>query len=113
MATLDKAMGGKFKVSASFALEARRTFVLAGSVVEGEVRAGMFVRIPLNRELTVVVPIDAVESASRAGVEEVCLCLNYAEPDDLEIWKGLNLGGTVLHVAKQANRSAKGAKSSP
>jgi hypothetical protein len=87
--------------------------VLAGSVVEGEVRAGMFVRIPLNHELTVVVPIDAVESARRAGADEVCLCLNYAEPEDLEIWKGLNLGGTVLAVAKKASRPATGAKSSP
>jgi hypothetical protein len=113
MATLDKAMGAKFKVSRSFALPDRRTFVLAGSVVEGEVRAGMFVHIPLNSELTVVVPIDAVEYASRAKSEEVRLCLNYADPEDLEIWKGLNLGGQVLQVAKEANRSATGAKSSP
>jgi len=37
----------KFRVNDTFALESRRLFVLAGSIVEGQIQAGMIVNVPL------------------------------------------------------------------
>src|SRR5215470_9259429 len=89
----------KFRVNDTFALESRRLFVLAGSIVEGHIRAGMIVNVPLNSSLLISEQIHSVEFARRTdGREDVCLCITYEGSDELGVWKALNLQNETLDV---------------
>ena len=99
----------KFQVKDTFALESRRLFVLAGSIVKGQIRAGMIVNVPLNSSLVVSGEIHSVEFARRAdGREDVCLCISYEDSDELGMWKALNVQNETLDVVpSHSNESAK------
>jgi hypothetical protein len=89
-----------FHVRDTFELPDRRLFVMAGSVVEGEIRAGMFVRVPFNSALDMTARIHSIEFARRQGCgEDVCLCIG-AEPDEFETWRGLNISDETLEVTE-------------
>jgi hypothetical protein len=58
----------------------RKLFVMAGSIVEGEIRVGMFVHVPFNPSASVTARIHSIEFARRSdGRDDVCLCIE-AEP---------------------------------
>jgi hypothetical protein len=99
----------KFRVNDTFALESRRLFVLAGSIVEGQIRAGMIVNVPLNSSLVVSGQIHCVEFARRAnGGEDVCLCISYEDSDELGVWNTLNVQNETLDVVPfNSNESTK------
>ncbi len=65
----------KFQVMDTFESPERQIFVLAGSVVEGEVQPGMWVNVPCGEFMTLRAPILKVESITRSGREDVCLCV--------------------------------------
>jgi hypothetical protein len=89
----------KFRVNDTFTLESRRLFVLAGSIVEGQIRAGMIVNAPLNSSLLISGQIHSVEFARRSGGrDDVCLCIAYEDSDELGLWKALNLQNETLDV---------------
>jgi hypothetical protein len=89
----------KFWVNHTFALEPRRLFVMAGSIVEGQIRAGMIVKVPLNSSLAISAQIHSVEFARRTdGREDVCLCITYEDPDELFVWNPLNIRDETLDV---------------
>ena len=89
----------KFHVNHTFSLESRRLFVLAGSVVEGAVKVGMCVHVPLNNSISISEPIHSIEFARRpGGDEDLCLCINCRDLDELELWRGLNIGDETLDV---------------
>jgi hypothetical protein len=90
----------KFRVNDTIALESRRLFVLAGSIVEGQIRAGMIVNVLLNSSLLISLQIHSVEFARRSGGrEDVCLCLAYEDSAELDLWKALNIQSETLDVA--------------
>ena len=94
----------KLRVNDTFALESRRLFVLAGSIVEGQIRAGMIVNVPLNSSLVVSGQIHSVEFARRAGGEEdVCLCISYEDSDELGVWNALNVRNETLDVVPSSS----------
>lgn len=71
---------------------------MAGSIVDGEVQAGMFLRVAFNSALEMTVRIRSIEFARRPGGEEdICLCFE-AEPDLLEAWRGLNFRDETFEV---------------
>ena len=89
----------KFHVKDTFAIEGRPHFVLAGSIVEGEVRPGMFVHVPFNSNTAMTARIDCIEFARRlGGHEDICLCIRYTEPKELELWRGLDIGDEIFEV---------------
>ena len=89
----------KFRVTDTFSLESRRLFVLVGSIVEGEIQAGMIVRVPLNSSLSLSGSIHSIEFARRAGGwEDVCLCIAYDDPSELATWRAMNIGGETIEI---------------
>ena len=104
----------KFRVNDTFALESRRLFVLAGSIVEGQIRAGMIVNVPLNSSLLISGQIHSVEFARRTDErEDVCLCIAYEGSDELGVWNALNVQNEMLDVvAFNSNGSAYGSADS-
>jgi hypothetical protein len=78
----------KFRVHDTFAVERPRSFVLAGSIAEEQIRAGMIVNVPLNSSLSIAGKIQSIEFARRTdGREDVCLCIAYESSDELKVWK--------------------------
>jgi len=89
----------KFRVRNTFVLESRRLFVLAGSIVEGQIRAGMIVNVPLNSSLVISGEIHSVEFTRRSdGREDICLCISYEDSDELGVWNALNVRNETLDV---------------
>ena len=88
-----------FHVKDTFELPDRKLFVLAGAVVEGEIRAGMFVRVTLNSAVELTARIYAIEFARRQGSEDICLCFKL-EPEALELWRGLGISDNVLEITQ-------------
>jgi hypothetical protein len=93
-------MPATFEVLDGFALPSRRAYVFRGSVLDGEVRAGMFLLIPLNPALDVVLPILAVEAvAAPGGQGPVGLLVDYEDDVGLAMWQGFTAPGERLKVA--------------
>lgn len=88
----------KFLVKDTFELSERQFFVLAGSVVEGEISKGMLIRIPLNTKLEVTERIDAVEWLTGRDGVSTALCMK-ADHEVVEFWRGLNIKGDLLEVS--------------
>jgi hypothetical protein len=89
----------KFHVTETFVLEARSWFVLAGAIAEGVIKPGMIVGIPFNSAVCMTAPIDSIEFLDRSGgVSKTCLCIRYADEEDLSLWQGLNIGDETLEV---------------
>lgn len=94
----------KFQVHHTFTLECQRLFVLAGLILDGEVRAGMIVNVPLNSSAFVSGQIHNVEFARSADErEDVCLCISYEDSDELELWEALNIKNETLDVVPSTN----------
>jgi len=94
----------KFHVKDTFAMESRSQFVLAGAIVEGEIRPGMLVWIPLNSAIVPTARINCIEYVRRSGGDEdTCLCISYTGPEDLEFWSGLNIDDETLEVRADAS----------
>jgi hypothetical protein len=88
----------RFHVRDTFEIPDRKLFVMAGEIVEGEIRAGMFVRVPFNSALEMTARIHSIEFARRlGGSEDVCLCIE-SEPDALDLWRGLKIGDETFEI---------------
>jgi hypothetical protein len=89
----------KFRVNDTFVRDHRQLFVLAGSIVEGQIQAGMTVNLPLNFSLSISGQIHGIEFARRTdGREDVCLCIACEGSDELDVWNGLNIQNETLDV---------------
>jgi hypothetical protein len=89
----------KFHVRDTFEIATdRNLFVLAGSIVEGVVRQGMFIRVPFNSSFAVTAQIHSIEFARRrGGGEDICLCI-ASKPQLAEIFRGLDLRNETFEV---------------
>ena len=92
----------KFHVQETFELPERNLFVMAGTVLEGEIQPGMFIHIPCNSSLDITARIDSVETALRQNSEEVCLCIK-SEPDDPGLLSGFNIRNETIEVSTQGS----------
>lgn len=89
----------KFHVKDTFAIESTQLFALAGSIVEGEIRPGMFVHVPFNPSIAMTGRIDCIEFTRQlGGNEDTCLCIRCPDPDELELWSGLNINDETVEV---------------
>ena len=76
---------------------------MAGSVVEGEIRAGMFVNVPFNPAVAMTARIHSIEFARRqGGGEGMCLCLE-SDPEALQLWRNLNINDETLEITEDGS----------
>ncbi len=95
----------KFHVRDTFELPERRLLVLAGSVVEGEIAAGMFVHVPFNPRFGLVECIHAVERLTGDRGAELALCVE-ADEELAEFWRGINIDDEILEVTTGVEEAA-------
>lgn len=76
---------------------------MAGSIVEGEIRNGMFVHIPFNSSLVMTARIHSIEFVRRqGGGEDVCLCIK-SELELAEVLRGLSIGDEIFEVSTEGS----------
>jgi hypothetical protein len=92
----------QFHVRHSFEIPDRKLFVMAGSIVEGEIRTGMFVRVPLNSDTGIRLFIDSIEFARRHDGEDICLCISSG-PNFTEVLRGFDFRDQTFEVAEIHN----------
>jgi len=89
----------KFLVKDTFEISGRPQFIVAGSIVEGDINAGMVVHVPVNSDSNIKARIHSIELAPRQGGEDVCLCLDVG-PETIKIWRLLNIDDETLEVSR-------------
>ena len=94
-------MPARFQVKHSFAIEKRHLFVLVGTPVEGAVTEGMHAAVPVGPAISLAIPIHGVEVVRRGGSESVALTSRYSRREELDVLRGLALGGSVLDLADE------------
>ncbi len=87
----------RFHVKDTFEIPSRQLFVLAGSIVEGTIKTGMFVRVPLNAETGIRLLIHSIEFARRKDGEDVCLCI-WSGSNFAEALRGIDIGDVTYDV---------------
>jgi len=91
----------QFHVRDTFAIQDNTVFVLAGFAVEGEIVAGMLVRIPFREATMLTAEIDHIERVQRPDGDVVCLCIRCAQPKDIVLWDALKLRDRIIEVIKR------------
>ena len=90
----------QFHVKDTFEIPDRKLFVMAGSIIEGNIRTGMFVHVPFSSSLATTIRIHSIEFARRQGAEDVCLCIQ-SEPELAEFLRSLNISDETLEVSTE------------
>jgi len=92
----------RFHVRDTFAISDKAFFVLAGFAIEGEVAAGMLVRLPFTGRVTITEEIDHIQRIERPDGVVTCLCIRCHTPDESTLWEALKLKDTTVEVIKAA-----------
>lgn len=91
-------MTAKFHAIGTFTIDTRNLFVIYGDIVDGVVKAGMFLNVPLNSAVTIDDPIHSVEFVDRSDGSHVALAFKLDDPNDAAVWKGLNIADELLEI---------------
>ena len=92
----------RFHVRDTFTLSEGTTFVMAGFIIEGEVLAGMAVRIPFNANVKITAKIDRIEYVRRPDGDVVCLCVKCSIPDEVTLWEALKIKDQTIEIVPSA-----------
>jgi hypothetical protein len=92
----------RFHIRETFAIQDKPTFVLAGFVIEGEVKAGMAVGIPFNANAKMTAKIDRIELIRRPDGDVVCLCFDCLVRDELTLWEALKIKNHSIEITPAA-----------
>ena len=83
-------------VERPFVIASRSLFALPGIVLEGKLKPGLHVYLPLNNSMSISAPIEAVEYVDTSSHGRIAICLKYEDDSDLEFWSELNIGDEEL-----------------
>jgi hypothetical protein len=89
----------RFHVRDAFAINDKNLFVLAGFVIEGEIQAGMLLRIPFQPTTMMTAEIDHIQHLHRPDGDVVCLCIRCAKPEELTLWDALKLKDHTVEIS--------------
>ena len=73
---------------------------MAGFVIEGEVTAGMLVRLPFKEKVMMTAAIDHIQFVRRPDGDVVCLCIRCATPEEVTLWEALKIKDHTVDIIK-------------
>lgn len=73
---------------------------MAGFVIEGEITAGMLVRLPFKESVMMTAEIDHIQYVRRPDGDVVCLCIRCASPDETILWEALKIKDHTMEIIK-------------
>jgi hypothetical protein len=88
----------RFHVRDAFAINDKAAFVMAGFVIEGDIAAGMLVRIPFHATTMMTAEIDHIQFLRRPDGDVVCLCIKCADPQEVTLWDALKLKDHTIEI---------------
>jgi len=88
----------RFHVRDTFAINDKSTFVMAGFVIEGEIAAGMSVRLPFKENVMITAEIDHIQHIERPDGDVVCLCIRCAKPEEAALWEALRMKDHTIEI---------------
>lgn len=95
-------MRGAFKLVGAFEMKSRNLFVIFGSIIDGALRRGMTIAIPLGDGRSATRVIESIEFLDGvAGESYPAITLRYDGPDELEALRSAIAGGLVLEASSQ------------
>ena len=71
---------------------------MAGFVIEGEVTAGMLVRLPFKENVMVTAKINHIQFVRRPDGDVVCLCIRCATPEEVTLWEALKIKDRTIEI---------------
>jgi len=89
----------RFHVRDTFAINDKKFFVLAGFAIEGEIIAGMFLRMPFNATVMMTAEIDHIQHVQQADGDVVCLCIRCENPEEATLWGALKIKDQTIDVS--------------
>ena len=92
----------RFHVRDTFTISDKSLFVLAGFVIEGEVIAGMSVRLPFNASIMMSEVIDHIQHVERPDGDVVCLCLRCRSAEEATLWDALKIKDRTIDITRAA-----------
>ena len=90
-------MSTSFLIEGSIVIASRSIIVFVGDIRQGSVAKGMTIVVPLNRDRSIQLHVDAVELADPGG--KICLCVKYADLQDLDTIQKLKLERELVEIA--------------
>ena len=90
----------RFHVRDAFAIRDKGAFVMAGFVIEGEIAAGMLVRLPFKENVMMTAEIDHIQYVRRPDGDVVCLCIRCASPEETTLWEALKIKDHTIEIIK-------------
>jgi hypothetical protein len=90
----------RFHVRDGFAINDKSAFVMAGFVIEGEVSAGMSVRMPFSATVMISAEINHIQYVRRPDGDVVCLCIRCANPEEVVLWEALKMKDRTVDIIK-------------
>jgi hypothetical protein len=88
----------RFHVRDTFATHDKKTFVMAGFVIEGEVVHGMAISLPFKQNVMIKADIGRIEFIRRPDGNVVCLCVDCVSPEEVTLWNALNLRDKTVEI---------------
>jgi len=92
----------RFHVRDAFAIDDKSIFVMAGFIIEGEIAAGMLVRMPFNPTVMVTAEIDHLQHLRRPDGDVVCLCIRCSDPEEATLWQALKIKDRTVDIIPAA-----------
>jgi len=92
----------RFHVRDAFPLNDKCAFVMAGFVIEGEVAAGMLIRLPFHANVMMTAEIDHIQYLRRPDGDVVCLCIRCVDPNEVTLWEALKIKDRTIEVIQAA-----------
>jgi hypothetical protein len=91
------AMQASFHIETSFIIASRSIIVFIGDIRQGSVAKGMTIVVPLDRDRSRQLLVDAVEFVDPGG--KIGLCVKYADREDLDTIQKLKLERELVEIA--------------
>ena len=71
---------------------------MAGFVIEGDIAAGMLIRLPFHDKAMMTAEIDHIQYIRRPDGDVVCLCIRCAEPEEVILWEALKIKDRNIEI---------------
>ena len=73
---------------------------MAGFIIEGEIAAGMLLRMPFTATVMMTATIDHIQYIRRPDGDVVCLCIKCGTPEEITLWEALKIKDHTVEIIK-------------
>jgi len=102
---LPSEMSTRFRVRTAQAIRDKKRFVVLGEILEGALKIGMNVSVPLNRGVSVRATVAGIETICCEGSCDTGFSIGCDTDEELSLWVALSIGEGEELLLSEAARS--------